>query len=49
MVIVQRESTSHTAMVSNTLLEPTEIIHLSGISWQTYEIAALGLLTIEVV
>jgi Uma2 family endonuclease len=37
MVIVQRESTSHTAMVSNTLLEPTEIIHLSGISWQTYE------------
>jgi Uma2 family endonuclease len=24
-------------MVSNTLLEPTEIIHLSGISWQTYE------------
>ncbi|RCJ15017.1 hypothetical protein A6S26_09635 [Nostoc sp. ATCC 43529] len=24
-------------MVSNTLLEPTEIIHLSDISWQTYE------------
>ncbi|WP_445635627.1 Uma2 family endonuclease [Nostoc sp. DSM 114161] len=37
MAIVQRESTLHIAMVSNTLLEPTEIIHLSGISWQTYE------------
>lgn len=37
MAIVQRESRSHTAMVSNTLLEPTEIIHLSDISWQTYE------------
>ncbi|QLE51583.1 Uma2 family endonuclease [Nostoc sp. C057] len=24
-------------MTSNTLLQPTEIIHLSGISWQTYE------------
>ncbi|MHC0062250.1 Uma2 family endonuclease [Nostoc sp. UIC 10890] len=24
-------------MASNTLLQPTEIIHLSGISWQTYE------------
>ncbi|MDZ8184713.1 MAG: Uma2 family endonuclease [Nostoc sp. ChiSLP02] len=24
-------------MPSNTLLEPTEIIHLSGISWQTYQ------------
>ncbi|MCW5312837.1 Uma2 family endonuclease [Nostoc sp. KVJ3] len=24
-------------MTSNTLLEPTEIIHLSDISWQTYE------------
>ncbi|MBE9038686.1 Uma2 family endonuclease [aff. Roholtiella sp. LEGE 12411] len=24
-------------MISNTLIEPTEIIHLSGISWQTYE------------
>jgi len=37
MVIVQREPTSHIAMTSNTLLQPTEIIHLSGISWQTYE------------
>jgi Uma2 family endonuclease len=35
--IGQRESTLHIAMTSNTLLEPTEIIHLSGISWQTYE------------
>jgi Uma2 family endonuclease len=35
--IVQREPTSHIAMTSNTLLQPTEIIHLSGISWQTYE------------
>lgn len=35
--IVQREPTSHIAMASNTLLQPTEIIHLSGISWQTYE------------
>ncbi len=25
------------AMTSNTLIQPTEIIHLSGISWQTYE------------
>ncbi|MEH2062242.1 MAG: Uma2 family endonuclease [Nostoc sp.] len=24
-------------MTSNTLLQPTEIVHLSGISWQTYE------------
>ncbi|AFZ27351.1 hypothetical protein Cylst_5325 [Cylindrospermum stagnale PCC 7417] len=24
-------------MTSNTLIQPTEIIHLSGISWQTYE------------
>lgn len=24
-------------MTSNTLIEPAEIIHLSGISWQTYE------------
>ncbi|MBE9051726.1 Uma2 family endonuclease [Nostocales cyanobacterium LEGE 11386] len=24
-------------MTSNTLVEPTEIVHLSGISWQTYE------------
>ncbi|MBW4559487.1 MAG: Uma2 family endonuclease [Trichormus sp. ATA11-4-KO1] len=24
-------------MISNTLIEPTEIVHLSGISWQTYE------------
>ncbi|NDJ24792.1 Uma2 family endonuclease [Nostoc sp. B(2019)] len=24
-------------MISNTLIEPAEIIHLSGISWQTYE------------
>ncbi|MEH2301688.1 MAG: Uma2 family endonuclease [Nostoc sp.] len=24
-------------MTNNTLLQPTEIIHLSGISWQTYE------------
>ncbi len=37
MAIVQREHTSHIAMTSNTLLEPTEIIHLSDISWQTYE------------
>ncbi|WP_298911048.1 hypothetical protein [uncultured Nostoc sp.] len=37
MAIVQREPTSHIAMTSNTLLQPTEIIHLSGISWQTYE------------
>ncbi|MDZ8106815.1 MAG: Uma2 family endonuclease [Nostoc sp. DedQUE12a] len=37
MAIVQREHTSHIAMTSNTLLQPTEIIHLSGISWQTYE------------
>jgi len=35
--IVQREPTSHIAMTSNTLLQPTEIVHLSGISWQTYE------------
>ncbi|MEH2191784.1 MAG: Uma2 family endonuclease [Nostoc sp.] len=35
--IVQREPTLHIAMTSNTLLQPTEIIHLSGISWQTYE------------
>ncbi len=37
MAIVQREPTSNIAMASNTLLQPTEIIHLSGISWQTYE------------
>ncbi|WP_414528351.1 Uma2 family endonuclease [Nodularia chucula] len=24
-------------MISNTLIQPTEIVHLSGISWQTYE------------
>lgn len=24
-------------MTSNTLIQPEEIIHLSGISWQTYE------------
>ncbi|HLO87301.1 MAG TPA: Uma2 family endonuclease [Nostocaceae cyanobacterium] len=24
-------------MTSNTLIQPTEIVHLSGISWQTYE------------
>ena len=24
-------------MTSNTLIQPAEIIHLSGISWQTYE------------
>lgn len=35
--IVQREPALHIAMTSNTLLQPTEIIHLSGISWQTYE------------
>ncbi len=35
--IGQREPTLHIAMTSNTLLQPTEIIHLSGISWQTYE------------
>ncbi len=35
--IVQRDNTSHIAMISNTLIEPAEIIHLSGISWQTYE------------
>ncbi|MFW9257900.1 Uma2 family endonuclease [Nostoc sp. CALU 546] len=37
MAIVQREPTSNIAMASNTLLQPTEIVHLSGISWQTYE------------
>jgi Uma2 family endonuclease len=37
IAIVQREHTSHIAMISNTLIEPAEIIHLSGISWQTYE------------
>ncbi|WP_256090811.1 Uma2 family endonuclease [Nostoc sp. KVJ20] len=37
MAIVQREPTSNIAMASNILLQPTEIVHLSGISWQTYE------------